>query len=102
VDLKRVGSLAVCSADQDNRLELVRRLLADVVVHHSPEDVEIFVVSDHPKAADDWEWMRWLPHTRAVDPGNEIPHLLFENDRINSFVDNLKNIFSKIRNCSQL
>jgi len=93
VDLKRVGSLAVCSADQDNRLELARRLLADVVVHHSPEDVEIFVVSDHPKAADDWEWMRWLPHTRAVDPGNEIPHLLFENDRINNFVDNLKNIF---------
>ncbi len=104
LDIKRVGSLAVCSMDENYRMELVRRLLADVVVHHSPEDVEIFVVSDHPKATEYWEWMRWLPHTRAVDPGNEVPHLLFDLDRINSFMDNLKNIFfqrlENIRNYS--
>ena len=93
VDLKRVGSLAVCSGDQDYRLELVRRLLADVAVHHSPEDVEIFVVSDHPKAADDWSGCAGSHIPALSDPGNEIPHLLFENDRINSFVDNFKNIF---------
>lgn len=93
IDLKHIGSLATCAEKAVDQIRLVRRLLTDLIVHHSPEDVELFVVSDHQKAAETWQWLRWVPHTRSLDPGNETAHLLFDKDHINAFMDNLKTLF---------
>jgi len=40
-------------------------LLAQAAVLHSPRDVR-FVILTEPDAAADWEWVRWLPHARAL------------------------------------
>ncbi|MQA95043.1 MAG: cell division protein FtsK [Streptosporangiales bacterium] len=39
-------------------------LVAQAAVLHSPRDLTIVVLGSDPAAADDWDWVRWLPHTR--------------------------------------
>ncbi|HZB51022.1 MAG TPA: FtsK/SpoIIIE domain-containing protein, partial [Mycobacteriales bacterium] len=40
-----------------------RWLVAQAAVLHSPRDLQIFVLTDGQGRAE-WEWTRWLPHTR--------------------------------------
>jgi S-DNA-T family DNA segregation ATPase FtsK/SpoIIIE len=50
-------------------------LLAQIAAMHSPTGVRIALLTD-PGGAADWEWLRWLPHTRSpLGPG-----LLIGND----------------------
>ena len=42
---------------------LARGMLLSVAVLHSPVDVSVTVLTS-PEAADDWAWLRWLPHAR--------------------------------------
>ncbi|MDK8486276.1 type VII secretion protein EccCa [Corynebacterium pseudodiphtheriticum] len=44
---------------------LARALLAQLVVHHGPETVGISVVDK--STTQNWEWLKWLPHTRRPD-----------------------------------
>lgn len=44
---------------------LARALLAQLVVHHGPETVGISVVDN--STAQNWEWLKWLPHTRRPE-----------------------------------
>lgn len=44
---------------------LARALLAQLVVHHGPETVGISVVDN--STTQNWEWLKWLPHTRRPD-----------------------------------
>ncbi|HEV2635918.1 MAG TPA: FtsK/SpoIIIE domain-containing protein [Actinocrinis sp.] len=51
-------------------------LLAQAAVLHSPTGLRLAVLTD-PDCAADWEWLRWLPHTRSpFGPG-----LLVGNDQ---------------------
>lgn len=93
VDFKHIGSLTLCANSILDQIRFTRRLLTDVIVHHSPEDVELFIISDHQKAAETWEWLRWAPHMRTLEGGSESAHLLFDKDKINAFLDSLKRIF---------
>ena len=56
-------------------------LLAQIAVLHSPRDVRIVVLTESGAAAD-WEWVRWLPHARALagDPDPSGPPALIGND----------------------
>jgi S-DNA-T family DNA segregation ATPase FtsK/SpoIIIE len=48
---------------------LLRAMVCQLAVLHSPEDVQIAAVLE-PAAEADWEWLKWLPHhqhPRAVD-----------------------------------
>lgn len=50
----------ITGADEDARA-MVRALLAQTAVHHSPDDVMIAMCVGHEERAN-WEWAKWLPH----------------------------------------
>lgn len=93
VDLKHIGSLALCASNLVDCLRLARRLLVDLIVHHSPDDVDLYVISDQERAGETWEWLRWTPHVRATEGTYAGHNLLMDKDRINQFLDDLKRIF---------
>jgi S-DNA-T family DNA segregation ATPase FtsK/SpoIIIE len=45
--------------DLDSVESLTRSMMCQLAAFHSPADVQIFVVSEHPER---WEWAKWLPH----------------------------------------
>lgn len=93
VDLKRLGSLVVFGDSFRDVIRLVRRMLVDVLVHHSPEDINLFVLANRKNAAEEWEWLKWAPHTHMLDGVQEQQNLLFTTDKINNFLDDLKRLF---------
>jgi len=65
VPLDRVGDVSLVGSRPDV-LRLVRALLAQAAVFHAPEDLALAVA--HPaEHADDWSWLKWLPHTADAD-----------------------------------
>ena len=46
-----------------------RWLVAQVAALHSPEDVQVCVLTDASGQAA-WEWARWLPHCRPAEGQN--------------------------------
>ncbi|MCB2160542.1 hypothetical protein KQH40_00485 [bacterium] len=90
MSLRRAGSVVV-SGSTTARYRFTRRLLADVMVHHSPEDVGIIVLSDLTDAGVRWEWLKWAPHTKPLDSESNESTLFFTEDQIASVVTELKN-----------
>src|SRR5690606_8442740 len=66
----------------------------DLCVHQSPNDLSLFLVLDQPKAGETWEWMRWFPHTGSFDGESGGRNMLMDADRINNFLDDLKQIMT--------
>lgn len=65
VNLDDLGSVSV----QGRRIEslyLAFTIIANLVVHHSPDVVQLYIISHRPDAAELWGWARWLPHTAAL------------------------------------
>ncbi|MEA2233928.1 MAG: segregation ATPase FtsK/SpoIIIE, family [Solirubrobacteraceae bacterium] len=65
VDLSDGGVVGVVG-DRAAALATARSLLCQAAVHHGPADLTIGVFVD-PGREPDWDWCKWLPHTR--DPG---------------------------------
>lgn len=65
------------------RPEVARRLGAWVVgqaaVLHSPADVQVYVVGDLDSRVE-WEWVRWLPHSRPAEGQDTYALLGFERE----------------------
>ncbi|WP_435813716.1 type VII secretion protein EccCa [Streptomyces tauricus] len=58
----RAWSKVLFRGDEERTRALVRGLLAQLAVFHSPDDLWIALcVSDERRA--DWEWAKWLPHS---------------------------------------
>ncbi|HET6857951.1 MAG TPA: type VII secretion protein EccCa, partial [Streptomyces sp.] len=58
----RAWSKVLFRGDEDEIRALVRGLLGQLAVFHSPDDLWIALcVSDERRA--EWEWAKWLPHT---------------------------------------
>lgn len=93
VDLKRLGSLAVFGDSFVKVIRLVRRLLVDIIVHHSPEDVILVVLANRLNAVGEWEWLKWAPHCHMLDGSQDQQSLMFTTDKINTFLDDLKRVF---------
>lgn len=72
VDL-RAGPVGI-AGDLPLRNGLARALIAHLVVHHSPDEVHLLVVSS-PKRVAEWEWAKWLPHTHVLEEDSRLPHL---------------------------
>ncbi|MFV2212889.1 FtsK/SpoIIIE domain-containing protein [Actinomadura sp. LOL_016] len=59
--LADVGVLGVTGPRPASRA-LARWLVAQAAALHSPRDLAIVVLSAEPDAAEEWNWVRWLPH----------------------------------------
>jgi S-DNA-T family DNA segregation ATPase FtsK/SpoIIIE len=49
---------------RDRMLDLTRSLLAQAAAFRAPADLRILVCFP-PEHAQDWDWLKWLPHTRS-------------------------------------
>ncbi|MDY7078823.1 MAG: type VII secretion protein EssC [Chloroflexota bacterium] len=62
----RQAGVAGLAGPRDVVLHAVRSLAIQIATHHSPHDVKIVAV--YPAGeADDWDWLRWLPHVWSDD-----------------------------------
>jgi S-DNA-T family DNA segregation ATPase FtsK/SpoIIIE len=50
------------AGDADSALDLVRSMLGQLAVFHSPDELKIAVLTDGPGLTQ-WDWVKWLPHT---------------------------------------
>lgn len=70
--LLREGSLAVLGDIARGRA-LARALLLDLATSHSPNDLSLWLITDDDGSApDEWNDLRWLPHTFMGDSQNMI------------------------------
>lgn len=76
IDLASLGSLAI-SGKATGVYALSYRLLLDLLVHHSPQDVKVFLLGDTRSVLQRWEWLKWVPHTGALEHPSPSP-LAFE------------------------
>ena len=61
-----LGDLAVVTLRGEHaaRLALVRAMVCQLAVHHSPDDVAVVVIC---AVQGPWDWLKWLPHHRHRD-----------------------------------
>jgi len=90
IDLKKAGSLVIQGRISDDCYAMSRRLLADVLVHHSPEDVRLGVIADYPDAAAKWSWLKWAPHVHGGGNDTETRQVFLTDDQSYSFLRTLK------------
>lgn len=86
VDFDQVGSLGLASSEVKQIYQVARRLLIDALVHHSPDDLKIFLLTDREEGTTNWEWLKWAPHCGALTAGNNIPQLVYQKNTINQLV----------------
>jgi len=55
---------------------VARALVCHLAVHHSPDEVHLLAVYS-PNRLRDWQWLKWLPHTYALE---EEPRQYLAND----------------------
>ena len=67
VDLSAGGVVGIVG-DRAASLALARNLVCQAATHHGPADLTIGVFVD-PGRGPDWEWAKWLPHTRNASAG---------------------------------
>lgn len=65
VSMGRTGVLGVAGSADDCR-STAAWLIAQTASLHSPTDASVWVFTD-PEGAAQWDWAKWLPHTRNVD-----------------------------------
>ena len=58
----RAFSRVAAGGDPDAARSMVRAIIAQLAVFHSPEDVRICVCAP-PDRMRGWDWVKWLPHT---------------------------------------
>ncbi|WP_045741040.1 FtsK/SpoIIIE domain-containing protein [Actinoplanes rectilineatus] len=63
IPLREHGVVGIAGAD-DTARALGRWAVAQTAVLHSPTDVQLVILTD-PTGESSWDWVRWLPHTRA-------------------------------------
>ena len=69
VELSEGGVVGIVG-DRAAALAAARSLVCQAAVHHGPADLAIGVFVDEGREPD-WEWAKWLPHTRTADGGGE-------------------------------
>ncbi|MFZ5858008.1 MAG: FtsK/SpoIIIE domain-containing protein [Chloroflexota bacterium] len=93
LDFLRIGSVGLEDRGEGAIFGLARRLILDIIIHHSPQDVQIVVLSDTPQAQDRWGWLKWTPHTRAIYQGESLRRLAFSPMAIDKAVEWLMDEF---------
>lgn len=84
--LRDLGSIAV-TGPRTEREAFGRSLLCSLAAVHAPEEVELYAIYGADKAQD-WAWLKWLPHTRALDSGAS-PRLAYEPSTVRQLLSAL-------------
>ncbi|KUN18372.1 cell division protein FtsY [Streptomyces antibioticus] len=100
VDLAGSQVVGVAGPEEPARA-LARWAVAQAAVLHSPRDLKICVLTDS-KAADAWQWARWLPHARSgLSAGQDnAPVILLGNDP-ETVANRVTELINVIRNRNQ-
>ncbi|MFF4354441.1 FtsK/SpoIIIE domain-containing protein [Streptomyces sp. NPDC001530] len=100
VDLAGSQVVGVAGPEEPARA-LARWAVAQAAVLHSPRDLKICVLTDS-KAADAWEWARWLPHARSGLSASQdnAPVILLGNDP-ETVANRVTELINVIRNRNQ-
>lgn len=69
MNLGHLGTVGMRGVRPSESLYLAFTLVANIAVHHSPDEVYLYVLSHRSDAAEVWGWLRWLPHTNALHGG---------------------------------
>lgn len=77
LSLASTGSLAI-GGKSTAIYPLARRLILDLLVHHSPQDIQLIVLADTREAMAEWEWLKWAPHTDALNPEKRVSFMAFD------------------------
>lgn len=83
----KIGSVCLVDRGGDALYGLARRFMLEVIIHHSPQDVQVVVLGDTPQAKDRWEWLKWTPHTRAIYQGESNHRLAFDAAAVDKCVE---------------
>jgi S-DNA-T family DNA segregation ATPase FtsK/SpoIIIE len=67
VELKDGGVVGIVG-HRASALGLARALLCQAAVQHGPADLTVATFVDHGRASE-WDWVKWLPHTRRAEGG---------------------------------
>ena len=73
VPLAEVGVTGI-AGPAGERLALARWVIGQTAVLHSPADIDMVLLTD-TGAADEWGWVRWLPHLRSDTGDSELAHI---------------------------
>ncbi|MDT0323126.1 FtsK/SpoIIIE domain-containing protein [Streptomyces millisiae] len=77
-EMRQLGVLGLTGTSRTARA-VARWAVAQAAVLHSPRDLRIVVLTDE-QHADDWAWVRWLPHLRPNRAGFGAPLIALGND----------------------
>lgn len=96
LELNRIGSVAISGGSLSRVHDVARRLVLDAIVHHSPEDVQVFLFAEGRESIARWEWLKWLPHTDSLHKpgGRKIPHLAFDRPVMDRVLEWLESEYS--------
>jgi len=87
LDSLKIGSVGLADRGGEVIYGLVRRFMLEIIIHHSPQDVQVMVLGDTSNARDRWEWLKWTPHTRAVYQGESNRRLAFDAASVDKCVE---------------
>lgn len=87
LDMLKIGSVGFGDKDGNAVYGLARRMMLDVIIHHSPQDVQVVVLADTQQAQDRWEWLKWAPHTRAIYQGESVRRVAFNFTAMDKVVE---------------
>lgn len=71
VNLNKLGSVGIEGSRPSETLYATYAMLVNLITHHSPDEVYLYIFSHHQDAAHRWGWTRWLPHTDALHNSKE-------------------------------
>lgn len=98
VPLAELGSLGI-GGPRAACLALFRSLIWQISVLHAPSDVRIAVVHSAGVSGEDWDWLRWLPHTIPLsnDPARNLRMCVSEKSAVLQLMSSLLDEFSRRR-----
>lgn len=77
-NLHTLGVIGVRAQGRDVSLQIVFNLITHLVTHHSPDVLQLYIISHRPDAAKVWQWARWLPHLNLIQGQTAVtPRLSF-------------------------
>lgn len=87
-DLSNAGVVGIVG-DRGTALAFARSLLTQAVVHCGPADLTVGVFVD-PGREQEWEWTKWLPHTRMLQSPNGDRWLSHERSRSDALLRTIR------------